>query len=287
MKTAIRIAFAAFCVFLVSSCGQSSSGPYTWLDRPLDGMQFEIEPIIFQAHASDAEGVSAILFYVNGDLVGDVGLSGRQLEEAIFQWTPPAAGIYTVSAIGIDARSNRGSAATAVISVGGITIPEIPMIGTATPSITPTSTGTEVFPPIITETPTPTRTPTPTLTPTPTRTPTPTATPDTEGPVIYLNVFDPTDFMVGGSPSGCDDKRIGTSSLLMTDASGIWSVWADWVMGGQSGTVYYTTSNGYTFTGQYGPFPNQGTLYFNGRANDIYGNWTPFSDSIDVNSCID
>ena len=65
-------------------------------------------------------------------------------------------------------------------------------------------------------------------------------------------------------------------------------MWADWYTGTQSGTVYYTTNDGYLYTGLYGPFSsNDTTLSFSGRANDNYGNWTPINFSITVTNCIE
>ncbi len=313
MKPALKAAIGLTCAILLSSCGQSTQGPSTWLDRPLHGMHFPIEPIILHAHASDADGISGILFYVDGDLVAEMDVSAGQFGEAIYQWNPPAAGTYTIHAVGVDANSNRGSSGSAVITVGEITLTALipdtggddamqtptddggasPFIPPTGPTNTPTSVPTPM--PARTSTPTKTPMPTPTRTPTPTKTPTPTSTPDLEGPTILLETFldqssTQTSYMVGGSPSGCDVKRIGTHSLLLNDPAGIWSVWADWytVPPSQTGTVYYTTSNGYLWNGVYGPFAGNGfTLVISGRANDNYGNWTPISFSIPVVNCID
>jgi hypothetical protein len=286
-KPFIKAAFALCCIVFIASCGQSAQGPGTWLDRPLHGMHFRIEPIILHAHASDANGISAIRFFVDGDMVSEVPLSGAQLEEAISQWTPPGAGIYSIHAEGIDALSRRGLSSSAVIAVweeipedAGIGPEELPQVDTPTPT-------SSAAPPLAaTDIPTPTHTPTPSKTPIPTNTSTPTTPPDTAGPEILVENFVPVLDMVGGSPSGCDDRRTGTHNLWLDDPSGIWFVYADWSVGGQSGRVFYTTTNDITFAGQYGPFTGTGTLSISGRAYDTIGNWTPFSFSKPVVSCI-
>jgi hypothetical protein len=291
MKPIIKALSLLVFATLLSSCGQSAPGPNTWLDRPLDGMHFAIEPIILHAHASDANGISAMLFYVDGELVADIPCSRAQLGEAIFRWNPTEAGTYTISAVGVDTLSRRGSTASAVITVGEIA-PLESLLSPDTEVDTPTPTpepGISTEPPG----PAPTRTSTPTPIPPPTHTPTPTPTPDTTGPEILLEVFlgqdsTPITYMVGGSPSGCDNNRILTHSIWLNDPAGIWSVWVDWTTDTQSGTVYYDTNNGYVFNGEFGPLSSSpSTLTANGRANDIYGNWTPISFSMPVVSCID
>lgn len=284
-----KASLALVCVVLLAACGQSGNGPGTWLDRPLHGMQFELGPIILHAHASDADGVAAILFYVDNDLVAVMDVSTGQFGEAIYQWDPPAPGTYTIHAVGVDANSNRGSSSSVVITIYSTWEIGSPEPGPATQAVdTPRPSDTPIHhtpgpqPPGPTDTPTPT----PSKTPTPTNTPTATSTPDLEGPTILLEAFDPEP-MVGGSPSGCDGLRYGTHSLLLNDPADIWYVWANWFAGSQSGTVYYTTTNGYLWTGVYGPFNDNGiTLYLIGRAIDNYDNGTPFGDSILITNCI-
>jgi hypothetical protein len=256
-------------------------------------MHFDLGPIILHSHASDSDGISAILFYVDSDVVAEMDVSAGQFGEAIFQWNPPAAGTYTIHAVGLDSSSNRGSSSSVVITVGEIVSPEpgpeTEEVDTPHPSDTPTPHTPGPGPPVPTDTPTPT----PSMTSTPTDIPTVTSTPDNDGPTILMEEFkdinnNPIDFMVGGSPSGCGFYRIGIHYLLLNDPAGIWSVWANWTAGSQSDTTYYTTSNGYLWTGVYGPFTSNApyTLIFNGRANDNYGNYTEFSFSIPVHSCI-
>ena len=57
MKPMIKALSPLLLAILLASCGQSAPGPNTWLDRPLEGMHFAIEPIILHAHASDAAKV--------------------------------------------------------------------------------------------------------------------------------------------------------------------------------------------------------------------------------------
>ena len=42
------ILFSILVLFLVA-CDTSTQGPHTWIDRPLNGDQFEIEPVTLQA----------------------------------------------------------------------------------------------------------------------------------------------------------------------------------------------------------------------------------------------
>ncbi|MGD2252174.1 MAG: Ig-like domain-containing protein [Anaerolineales bacterium] len=295
IRLVIKVTCILTCAIFLASCGQSAEGPSTWLDRPLHGMHFDLGPIILHAHASDADGISRILFYVDSDLVAELEVSAAQLGEAIFHWNPPAAGTYTIHAVGVDAFSNRGSSGSVVITVGEIVSPEAGFateeIDVPQPSNTPTPFETQLQPPVSTSTPAPP----PPNTPTPTSIPTATPTPDLAGPSILMEAFRDTEYnqleyMVGGSPSGCGLYRIGIHYLLLDDPAGIWSVWADWytVPATQTGTVYYTTSNSYLWTGVYGPLTSHGiTLYFNGRANDNFGNYTEFSFSIPVVNCIE
>ncbi len=284
-----RASLALACILLLSACGQSGHGPSTWLDRPLHGMHFQLGPVILHAHASDADGISAIHFYVDGDVVAEMDVSAGQFGEAIYQWNPPAAGTYTIHAVGLDANANRGSSSSVVITVGEVVPtrpgPETEAVDTPRPSDTPVQHTPGPGP----QPPTSTPTPTPSKTSTPTDIPTVTSTPDNDGPEILVEAFDPIGNMVGGSPPGCDELRIGTHSLWLDDPGGIWSVWANWytVPSSQTGTVYYSTSNGFTWTGVYGPFTSNGvTMYFNGRANDNYGNYTEFSGSKYITNCI-
>ncbi len=153
-------AVMVFVVFLPTACSMSSQkqGPLAWIDQPLDGMHFPVGTIILQAHASDANGVSAIKFYVGESLLQTVSASGGRLGEARIEWMPPGPGTYLIGASGVDNQGNNGSKAVAQISVGEvqITVTPAPVIEQG-PDVTMTPT----FTPAITITPSPTVAPAP------------------------------------------------------------------------------------------------------------------------------
>src|SRR5574342_232691 len=101
MRQAITIFIAMFLVTLVLGGCQTSAGggPNTWLDAPLDGMEFDVqEPVTIMAHASDASGVTRFEFYADDKLIAvDTGTGGR-LGKGDAGWVPPAAGVYYIHA---------------------------------------------------------------------------------------------------------------------------------------------------------------------------------------------
>ncbi len=156
-----RILLCAIMVvaaFLPAACNMSAQGqgPMAWIDQPLDGMHFPLGKIILQAHASDANGVSAIKFYVGESLVQTVSAGGGRLGEAMIEWTPPRPGEYMIGASGVDNQGNNGSKAVAQISIGEVVSTITPTVlieqgATITPTFTPTTSA-------ITLTPSPTAT---------------------------------------------------------------------------------------------------------------------------------
>ena len=134
--------FIMIITLMLSSCGVPGAGPQTWLDRPLADTTFPIAPLIIQAHASDANGVSSFEFYVDDALLSSVEASGGRLGEASLEWTPIEAGIYTVKARAADMQGNFGSTTSVQIRVTGADLSTL----TATPA-----PGTDLF----TQTPTP------------------------------------------------------------------------------------------------------------------------------------
>jgi uncharacterized protein YraI len=117
----------------LSACNLPSQpqGPSTWIDQPLDGVQVPLAPLTIQAHASDADGVDAIEFYVADSLVASVPAGGVRLGEALIQWTPPAAGVYVISASAVDSQGNIGPRASVQVSVGDITTTDTPTVAPA------------------------------------------------------------------------------------------------------------------------------------------------------------
>jgi hypothetical protein len=104
----------------LSACNMpsQSQGPTIWIDQPLDGSHHPLSSLIIQAHASDADGVDKIQFFIANDMLTEVPASGQRLGQASFEWTPPAAGRYTIRAKAIDSKGHVGAEAMSAINVG-------------------------------------------------------------------------------------------------------------------------------------------------------------------------
>ncbi len=110
MKTLIYLSLAVLLVFTVELPGclpvpaDNQVGPTTRILQPADGAQFSIQgpPIVISANAANPKGVSWIHFYVDGRVLGpneNAALVGSGVSDAAWiEWTPPAAGKYTLSA---------------------------------------------------------------------------------------------------------------------------------------------------------------------------------------------
>jgi hypothetical protein len=94
------------------------AGPTVWIDRPLDGESFSLAPLTIQAHASDADGVATIEFYISEGLLAAAPAGGGRLGEASIEWMPPGEGIYTISAGAVDSQGNSGPTTSVQIVVG-------------------------------------------------------------------------------------------------------------------------------------------------------------------------
>ncbi len=133
--------FAAriLAMLLLSACNLSAQrqGPTAWIDQPLDGAHFSLAPLTIQAHASDADGVETIEFYVDDGLVASVPAGGVRLAESLIQWTPPAAGVYIISARAVDGQGNAGPRVSVQISVGELAATITPPTATASPQCAP------------------------------------------------------------------------------------------------------------------------------------------------------
>ena len=162
---------------VLAACAPSSTqGPTAWLDQPLDGARLPLAPQEVTAHASDADGVASLEFYVDGTILVSAPSGGGVLEHATVGWNPGRPGVYTVSAKATDSQGNVGAEATAVVTVGEVVSPS-PTVPSAGPASSP-------MPPTVTPLP-PTMTPIPsTSTPIPpTNTPVPpTSTPPPPSP---------------------------------------------------------------------------------------------------------
>jgi Bacterial Ig domain len=133
----------------LSACSNSTLGPSTWIDQPLDGTHAPLAALTIMAHASDADGVATIEFFLSEELLRAIGAGGGRLGQASMEWTPPGPGVYDIVARAIDELGNYGSQASALITVGDIPATVAP---TPVPEQVLTSTPTA----LLTATPTPT-----------------------------------------------------------------------------------------------------------------------------------
>lgn len=134
MRNAGYSAIILLVMFLMlSSCQSDGPGPNAWIDQPLEGSTFHHSSITIQAHASDADGVAVISFYVMDEKVGEQQVGGGILENSSIVWQPPAPGEYKLSAQGIDNEGNTGGKAGVGIIITGDS-PLTPIATTATPS---------------------------------------------------------------------------------------------------------------------------------------------------------
>jgi hypothetical protein len=157
-------------VALAGCAASSTQGPTAWLDEPLHGAALPLEPTEIMAHASDADGVASLEFYVNGALLVRSPAEGGMLANATVGWNPERAGVYTIAARATDSKGNVGPYAEAEVTVGTVHASPTPSpIGQPTEEIVTPETPTPRSP----SSPAPTGTPRP---PTPTP-PFPTATP--------------------------------------------------------------------------------------------------------------
>ena len=192
--TGVCSALLILTVLMMAACGpvagQSTQGPDTWLDEPLDGAKLPLGPTEIMAHASDSDGVGYFDFFVNGTLLAranavaaapvqvySTGYSGAPgtagyLASATVGWNPTTPGVYTIRAVATDAKGHVGFDATAVVTVG-----RVEGSPTHSPAVPPTE---EIVAPGTPAPPVPTRTPGP-PTPTP-RFPTKTPGPPTPTP---------------------------------------------------------------------------------------------------------
>ena len=194
------------CAFLLTACAgtATSAAPITWIDKPLPDRQYLIEPIDLMIYANAQQGVSAVAFAVNGQLVEALPLSENTgpFVSLPHVWTPPAAGTYTLSFAAQDVNGTWGASSEVTIQV--VTKYSNPLDGSnfvvddvSEPAAT-TEDPTAHPPSVATITPLPTSTfisipATPTLTHTPPPPAPTTALPptDMERPVILELEWDP------------------------------------------------------------------------------------------------
>jgi len=125
-----RFIFAALIGWLIftstSACHQTTGGPRTWIDQPLEDSIFPIETLILQAHASDSDGISEIHFLIDSQEYKTVTVNGNRMEHAAVEWLPPAYGEYLIGAKAVNNSGNEGAIDISSILISG-DAPVVPM----------------------------------------------------------------------------------------------------------------------------------------------------------------
>lgn len=110
-------------LLLLAACGSSGSGPAAWIDQPLNGTRYSLEPLTVTVHASDSDGIASFDFFVDGTRVGTMAAEGGRLADASWEWSPERAGEFSLTVIPVDMRGNRGEAAQTVVLIADLTQP--------------------------------------------------------------------------------------------------------------------------------------------------------------------
>jgi len=219
MKHLTILCAALFLVVLalVGCAASSTQGPMAWLDEPLDGAALPLEPTEIMAHASDADGVSSLEFYVNGALLVRSPAEGGMLADATAGWNPSRSGVYTIAARATDSKGNVGPYAEAEVTVGTVH---------ASPTPRPTGQPTEEVVTQATPTPRAPSSPGPTMTPrVPTATPRtplpPTATPQPPARRAEIAYFEANPSTINAG--GCSTLSWGVdyAAAIYLDGEGV------------------------------------------------------------------
>ncbi len=107
-----KICAVVLVILILPGCTLPSgtgAGPMVWIDRPLDGENLPLAPLILQAHAADADGITMIEFLVSDSLIASLPTGGARLEEASLEWMPPGPGVYLLNARAIDTLGNTNA----------------------------------------------------------------------------------------------------------------------------------------------------------------------------------
>lgn len=111
--------FGLFLVLSLSACAAQSTGPSVWIDQPLDGSTFPLQPLPLTAHASDSDGVASFEIYLADELLQTVSAGGGRLGEVSWEWLPPEPGDYTLRVEAIDSQGNQGPGAEVDLTITG------------------------------------------------------------------------------------------------------------------------------------------------------------------------
>ena len=122
MKSLRSLFLLFFLAGILTACSGASSGPRAWIDQPLDGSEFPLQPVTLTAHAADDDGISSFEVYLNAELLQTLSAGGERLGEASWEWLPPEPGEYTIQVVAIDSQGNRGSQAESQVTISGVAL---------------------------------------------------------------------------------------------------------------------------------------------------------------------
>jgi hypothetical protein len=262
-------------------CGAQSPGPQVWIDKPVDGSQLPLEPIIIQVHAFDENGIASVAYYIDGQQMNQASMNSGGLGELMFEWNPSSTGNHQIEVRAIDQAGNEGLPAFSLVTIGSEINPSVPeAIPSPTGSTMPTNTTSPVA-----ATPTLTLVP-PSPTPENTLPAPPPPPPDTHPPDITIYAVSPTTILTQGG--GCsDDPRTATVTVIATDSGGIASATVFWNVSGDTGDAPLAFIGSDSYQGQVGPVNKTGTMSLFVTVTDQSGN-SALTDvmNVEVQNCI-
>ncbi|MBA4384089.1 MAG: hypothetical protein C0410_05080 [Anaerolinea sp.] len=162
--------FWMLCFVLLVSCSQPNIGnvTYAWIDAPIDNLTIQNPQVIqIEGHASSLGTIERVDVSINDTpLISLTDFSSEnRLVKFQTSWKPTIPGDYAIHIIAYASNGTSSVPDTALIHVGGVVEPEIPLAEATTSTPTATLEFTPTFTPTFTTTPTATATPTKTLTP--------------------------------------------------------------------------------------------------------------------------
>jgi len=152
MSSRCNLFIVAALILALAACNLQASelGPTTWIDRPLDGDHVPLASLTIQVHASDADGVATIEFFVFDSLLASVPAGGGRLGNASIEWMPPAPGVYTLNVRATDTQGNSNARPMASVQItvsGGSPTPApAPGLTTITPTPAEAAGGVTITP---------------------------------------------------------------------------------------------------------------------------------------------
>jgi hypothetical protein len=132
------------CVLALSACNlpasvPTGSGPYAWIDAPLNGFQIPLSAYDVVYHGSDSTSVSKVELRINDELVSssENPAPGEHLATLHYTWVPSAPGTYTLRARTQNSAGKWSDEVVVTVTVGSPTLTP-----SETPSVTSTATAT-------------------------------------------------------------------------------------------------------------------------------------------------